>query len=108
MVEHLNESSARREHIAALDRQEAYRSTFEELLLTFLDLAPRRDRTGERDGRRAAMRHALDNRASYLQIRDWRQAHRPAPQWAWDLLATKIARRHSALDRVLKSKTAGN
>ena len=56
MDEQLKADGARLEHIVALDLPAAYRSTFEELLLTFLDLAPRRDRTGTRDGRRAARR----------------------------------------------------
>ena len=108
MREGMNSQRAPAEHIRALNRSEAYRSTFEELLLTFLDIAPRRDRSGSRDGRRAAMIRALDTRATYYQIRDWRQGYRPAPQWARDLLQTKIAHRHGALDRLLKSKTAGD
>jgi hypothetical protein len=97
MAEGMNSSSARREHLVDLDRPEAYRSTFEKLLLTFLDLAPRRDTIGTRDGRRAAMIRALDCRATYYQIRDWRQGYRAAPQWAWDLLDAKLAQRQEAI-----------
>ena len=107
MVEHLERNGARAEHVATLACTVAYRSGFEDLLLTYLDIAPRRDRTGARDGRRQAMRRALDNRASYYQIRDWRQGYRPAPAWACDLLQTKIARRHAAESRHLKNNTAG-
>ena len=109
MAEGLNRQSARLEHIASFNRGEAYRSTFEELLLTFLDLAPRRDRTGTRDGRRAEMIRALDNRATYFQIRDWRQGHRAAPIWAWDLLECKLAQRQEAIAIARsKRKTAGD
>ena len=108
MVEHLRERSARLEHVASLNRGIAYRSMFEELLLTFLDLAPRRDRTGTRDGRRAEMIRALDYRASYFQITDWRKDRRAAPQWARELLETKLAKRHATIARLLKSKTAGD
>ena len=107
MGEELNSASAPLEHVESFTSRVAYRCRFEDLLLTFLDIAPRRDRTGQRDGRRRAMLAALDNRASYFQIRDWRQGHRPAPQWAYELVENKIAKRHAALDRHLKSKTAG-
>ena len=111
MDERMNSHEARGaqpEHVAAFNSASAYRSSFEDLILTYLDVAPRRDRTGARDGRRQAMRRALDNRASYYQIRDWRQGYRPAPAWACDLLQTKIARRHAAESRHLKNKTAGD
>ena len=112
MDEHLEQHGAQLEHLAQFAGHVAYRSAFEEMLLTFLALAPRRDRTGTRDGRRAAMRQALDNRATYYQIRDWRQGHRSAPAWAWDLIEHKLAKRQNAIaaarSRRPKAKTAGD
>lgn len=108
MNEHTKAKGAPLEHAGQLDRLQAYRSGFEDLLLTYLDIAPRRDRSGKRDGRRKAMQQALDGRASYFQIRDWRQGYRPAPAWARELIRAKIAKRQTAFARHLKSKTAGD
>ena len=54
------------------------------------------------------MIRALDYRASYFQITDWRKDRRAAPQWARELLETKLAKRHATIARLLKSKTAGD
>jgi len=108
MDEHLKDDRAQLKHVARFPAAVAYRSNFEELLLTYLDLPARRDRTGRRDGRRAAMRRALDNRATYTQIRDWRQGYRPAPIWAWDLLENKIEKRQAAYARAKAKRPAIN
>ncbi|MDE2103174.1 MAG: hypothetical protein KGL39_38365, partial [Patescibacteria group bacterium] len=59
----VNSEQTPAQHAASFNSVAAYRSNFENALLNYLDLLPRRDRTGQRDGRRRAMIHALDNRA---------------------------------------------
>lgn len=106
MVEQLTQSDdneSRGEHSGKLAAPMAYRSDFEMVLLNYLDLMPRRDRTGRRDGRRKAMRDALDGRATYSQIRDWRQGWRKAPEWAYQLLADKWTKRQAAIAQGLTS-----
>ena len=105
MVEHVEQSSARREHVESFARYTAPRSLFDEKLCALLDLLPRTGLDGMRDGRRSAMRMALNNRASWPQIRDWRRGHRRAPAWALALLDRQIDAR---VARLLKSKTAGD
>jgi len=55
---------------------------------------------------------ALDNRATWIQIREWRRGNVPAPKWATELLASKMLERRAVLDRgifaALKNKTAGD
>lgn len=53
----------------------------------------------KRDGRRAAMRAALDNCATWGQIKHWRAGRRRPPQWAIDLLNRKIDERTAELQR---------
>lgn len=101
MVERMNdreESGARLEHVAPLPLLPCPRSKFDALLLAWLDLEPRHGRDGLRDGRRAAMLRALDNRATWIQIRHWRRGNAPAPKWAIDLLNTKIDRRQYKIE----------
>jgi hypothetical protein len=97
MAEGMNSSSARREHLAELDRPCAIRSEFDKALLTYLGLRPRSGADGLRDGRRAAMIRALDYRATWYQIKDWRRGWRAAPQWAIDLINRKIDSRMAEL-----------
>lgn len=54
------------------------------------------------DGRRRAMLEALDNQATWGQIKHWRAGRRQVPQWAIDLLKRKLARRHEADERGLE------
>ena len=88
-------------HAADLEACAAYRSDFDRLLLTYLELSPRSGASGLRDGRRSAMIQALDRRATWDQIRDWRHGYRRAPAWANYLIKAKLARRRSAIDKVL-------
>lgn len=95
---------AQLEHVESFPRYTAPRSLFDEKICALLDLLPRTGLDGMRDGRRSAMRMALNNRASWPQIRDWRRGRRHAPEWAIALLDRQIDNR---LARLLKSKTAG-
>ena len=88
---------ATHEHIAALDARTCPRSDFDRALLFYLDLLPRSGRDGMRDGRRAAMIRAFDNRATWIMIRHWRRGTGRAPQWAKDLLLWKTNQRIHAL-----------
>jgi hypothetical protein len=101
----LQQHRTRGEHIRALDRATATRSKFDKALLAYLGLRPRSGADGLQDGRRARMILALDNRATWNQIKDWRRGWRRAPQWSLDLLARKIDERIAEL---LKSKTASD
>ena len=85
------------EHIAPLDALTCPRSDFDRALLFYLDLLPRSGRDGMRDGRRAAMIRAFDNRATWIMIRHWRRGTGRAPQWAKDLLLWKTNQRIHAL-----------
>lgn len=49
------------------------------------------------DGRYAAMRQLLDNRATFNQVRDWRRGKAKAPAWAIALIREKLTARR-ALD----------
>ena len=86
------------EHLNTFATRLAPRSNFDRALLALLALAPRHGRDGLRDGRRAAMLAALDNRATWQQVRAWRRARRGVPQWAIDLLDSKLAKRQAELD----------
>ena len=101
MVERFAESSARREYVESLARFAAPRSKFDEKLCALLDLMPRTGIDGMRDGRRAAMRTALNYRATWPQIREWRRGRRRAPEWAIALLDRQIETRKAKLDRAL-------
>ena len=61
---------------------------------------PRDGRDGLRDGRRAAMVAALNGRASWIMIRQWRRGIEPVPQWAKDLIADKIRDRRRRFEHV--------
>jgi len=91
-------TSARDKHADRLAEIAAPRSTFDRALLVYLDLFPRSGATGLRDGRRALILAAFNHEATWDQIRSWRRARRPAPKWATDLLASKIAERRESLD----------
>lgn len=100
------EHGAQAEHLEGSAPPHAYCTPFEMMLLDYLEIAPRRDHSGRRDGRRAAMLAALDNRATYSQIRDWRQGWRKPPAWALQLLENKIARRAARLSRSITAPRA--
>ena len=87
--------SARQEHPAIFPRPVCPRTLFDAALLQLLELQARDGRDGLRDGRRAALLKALDNRATWNQIRHWRRGTGRVPQWAVDLLANKIAARRA-------------
>ena len=93
-------------HIDQLAERAAPRSPFDQALLDYLQLAPRSGATGLCDGRRFAMVRALESRATWSQIREWKRGRRRAPQWAIDLLREKIAARRAELDRGLTSLSA--
>lgn len=84
------------EHTESFPARPCPRTPFEKALLGLLLLQARDGRDGLRDGRRAAMIHALDNRATWIQIRHWRRGTGRVPQWAKELLASKIAARRQA------------
>ena len=88
------------EHIESFASYRVPRTQFDEALHALTDIPYRLSR----DGRRAAMIRALDNSATWGQIKHWRAGRRRPPQWAIDLLASKIDAR---VKRLLKSKTAG-
>lgn len=73
------------------------RSQFDRALLTYLGLRPRSGVDGIRDGRRRAMLNALDGRATWPQIREWRRGRAQAPKWAIDLINHKIDARAKEL-----------
>ena len=91
--------NARPNHIARLAEIASPRSKFDQALLDYLEIAPRSGATGLCDGRRAAMLNALEGRATWSQIREWRRGRARAPQWALDLLAEKFARRRELAQR---------
>ena len=98
MVEHFagtRANSARREHVESLERAPSPRSNFDKALLRLLELEARDGRDGLRDGRRSAMLEALEHRATWSQIREWRRDRARAPQWALDMLARKLALRQA-------------
>ena len=90
--------NAHAEHVDNFKRYPVPRSSFDRALLALLALRPHNGLDGSTDGRRAAMRHALDNRASWPSIRHWRRGTRQAPQWAVDLINRKIADRLKELE----------
>ena len=98
MDEQLKEHGARLKHLESFPPQVSPRTPFDRAMLTYLGLLARDGRDGMRDGRRAAMRAALDNLATWSQIREWRRGRAKAPAWAIDMLAKKIERRTRALD----------
>ena len=99
MVEHLAQHSAHLEHLESFPAECVPRSNFDQMLLDLLDLNPRNGTDGKRDGRRAAMVAALEGRANYCTIRQWRRGARRPPAWALQLLENKIARRVARLSR---------
>lgn len=95
MVEAPDDSNAAVEHIGPLDRPTVPRSNFDRAMLAYLQLTALDGRNGLSDGRRRRMVTALNNRASWETIRHWRRGTRPAPQWAVELLDSKIAARQA-------------
>ena len=89
------------EHMARLAEIAAPRSAFDQALLIYLDLLPRSGATGKRDGRRKAILAALNHEATWDQVRSWRRGRRAVPQWARELLASKLAARRAVIDRGL-------
>lgn len=106
MDERLNSSNAvpragaPSKHVEPFAPRACPRSAFDDALLFYLMLQARDGRDGMRDGRRAAMIHALDNRATWIQIRHWRRGTGRVPQWARDLILDKIAKRLSRAEHV--------
>jgi len=98
-----DDKRARAEHVARLAELAAPRSDFDKALLIYLDLLPRSGATGIRDGRRKAILAALNHEASWGQVREWRRARRAVPQWARELLASKLAKRAESLTRGLSA-----
>lgn len=96
MDEQLDEHGARLKHVESFAAPVSPRTPFESALLRLLLLQARDGRDGLRDGRRAAMVAALDHRATWIQIREWRRGRAKVPQWVKDLLARKIAARRIA------------
>ncbi len=101
MAEGLNSSTNRKqenapaEHLGVFPAYRVPRTNFD-VALHDLTAVPYRL---SRDGRRAAMLTALDNLATWGQIKHWRAGRRAVPKWARDLLARKIAARRAELDR---------
>ena len=91
------------EHMARLAELAAPRSAFDQALLIYLDLLPRSGATGKRDGRRKAILAALNHEATWDQVRSWRRDRRAVPQWARELLASKLAKRAESLTRGLSA-----
>lgn len=104
MDERLKANGARSEHVESLPAYRVPRTNFDEALHALTAIPYRL----ARDGRRAAMLRALDNEATWGQIKHWRAGRRLVPAWAWDLIETKLARRQEAIARARsKRKTAG-
>lgn len=97
MGEQLNSTRAPAEHVATFPANTMPRSPFDAMLCRLVMRRPVSGRDGKRDGRRAAMRQALDYRANWPAIRAWRRGEIQAPQWAVDLVARKLAER-AAID----------
>ena len=98
MVEHFagtRANSARLKRVESLERAMPPRSNFDKALLRLLELEARNGASGLRDGRRRAMLEALEYRATWSQIREWRRDRARAPQWACDMLARKLALRQA-------------
>ncbi|MFA5897674.1 MAG: hypothetical protein WC829_01045 [Hyphomicrobium sp.] len=93
MDEQLQEHGAQLEHVDTFARPVCPRTDFDAALLRLLFLQAIDGRNGKCDGRRRAMVEALDNRATWIQIRHWRRGTGRVPQWAKDLIASKIAKR---------------
>ena len=89
--------NARHSHVESFADTPLPRSAFDRALLAFLDIQPRSGRDGLRDGRRAAMLAALDGRANWTTLRAWRRGETRAPQWAVDLINSKIDARRRQL-----------
>ena len=90
MVEHAAQSSAQHEHVESFAAPPSPRTEFDRALLRLIGLRAKHQLDGRRDGRHAAMRKALDDRATFHQIRDWRRGKARPPQWAIELVATKL------------------
>lgn len=97
MVEHLKQRGTQLEHLESFPVPLSPRSQFDRALLTYLGLRPRSGIDGLRDGRRRAMLKALDDRATWPQIREWRRGRATAPKWAADLINEKIDARTKEL-----------
>lgn len=89
MDEQLQANGALSEHLDVFPAYVRPRSTFDKMLLEVAGCSMRL----ARDGRRAAMRTALDNRATWQQIRHWRRGTIAAPAWAVKILTDKLAAR---------------
>ena len=86
---------ARLEHDESFPRRPSPRSNFDKALLRLLELRARDGRDGLKDGRRKALLEALEGKATWSQIREWRRARAQAPQWARVMLARKLADRRA-------------
>ena len=102
---------ARLEHVASFRPWCPPRSDFDKALLRLLELQARDGRDGLKDGRRKAMLEALEGKATWSQIREWRRGRINAPQWARAVIATKLRERAAndlEAESGLKNKTAGD
>ena len=98
MAEGMNRSHASPEHVESFAWYRVPRTKFDAALHALTEIPFRLSR----DGRRAAMIEALDNGATWGQIKHWRAGRRRVPQWAKDLLSKKLAER---LERSAKGKS---
>ncbi len=92
MVARSNDNAAKHalpEHLEALPRTPSHRTAFDRLICEVIGCKPTDGLDGKRDGRRDAFRRALNGKATYDQIRDWRRGKAKPPQWAVDMLAEK-------------------
>lgn len=100
MVERLEAvpaDSARHEHSDALAYPVRTRNIFDDLLMAVAGISA----APARDGRRAAMRSALDNRATWEQIKHWRRGTIAAPIWAIKILTDKLAARAALQNQLM-------
>ena len=101
------ETSARAEHCASLPPPAVPRTIFAAAMLKLTGYQATNGRDGKCDGRRAAMLKALDNRASWPALRSWLRGDRGVPQWALDLLLSKLDTYASMREHVRLGVKAG-
>lgn len=101
MDEGSKQHGAEVEHLGVLPLHTRPRTPFDAALHALLELTPRTGLDGIRDGRRSAMLAALDNRATWKQIRHWRRGTNRPPLWAIEMLKRKLARRQEGSERGL-------
>lgn len=73
------------------------RTIFDALICKIVGCQPCNGRSGLTDGRRAKMITALEDRATWSQIRHWRRGEISAPAWAVELLTNKLRQQQHEL-----------